>query len=37
MCQKQPEAWVTACGGIRPILLPEEIEEEEEEECTEQF
>ena len=36
MCQKQPEAWVTVCGGIRPILLPEE-KEEEEEECTEQF
>ena len=35
MTQMQPEKIVTLCGGIRPVVIPEQ-EEKEEEECTEQ-
>ena len=33
--EKKPEDFVISCGGIQPIILPEQ--EEEEEACTEQF
>ena len=32
----QPEEFLTCCGGIKPIVIPER-KEEGEKECTEQF